>query len=206
MSPQFRIIWPKDGEKGKNKRGFLRGLNDILTGRGPDMFLQTPRERKAASIPREVCGNWDSYHDQDAHVAEQFQHNGFWNTSRGVHRYDPYSRRYVEWFIPTDWHQNGGDPYTDESYYPMFTRKEWHRMNRSLSRGKQVDPRKMGKDWSAFGPKRFRPEHNQFWADVHRIGYLKRQQLNLAIPYSNLRLGQISHTDLIRWMNQEGLF
>lgn len=58
MGRQFRIIWPKDGNKGRNKRGFFRGLSDILTGRGPDMFLQTPNEKRRAPIPREVWGNW----------------------------------------------------------------------------------------------------------------------------------------------------
>ncbi|RFU33566.1 hypothetical protein B7463_g2791, partial [Scytalidium lignicola] len=153
MGKQFRIVWPKDGDKGRDKRGFFRGLSDIIAGRGPDMFLQTPRERKTSSIPREVWGNWDSYHDQDAHISEGGQHNGFWNTSRGTRRYDPYSRRYVEWFVPTDWHQIGGNPYTGEAYYPRFTRKEWHKMNHTLSRGKQIDPRKMGREWSSFGPK-----------------------------------------------------
>jgi hypothetical protein len=53
----LQFVWPKDGSKGKSgHRGFFGGLSDIMTNRGPDMFLQ--RRGKRTAIRPEFWGNW----------------------------------------------------------------------------------------------------------------------------------------------------
>lgn len=53
----YKVVWPKDGPRGSRPRGFLRGLGDILRGKGPDMFVQNRRE---SNEPVEVdrWSNW----------------------------------------------------------------------------------------------------------------------------------------------------
>jgi hypothetical protein len=53
---RLQMVWPKDGRKGGRHRGFFRGFNDILTGKGPDMFVQ--RYKSSAPITPERWGNW----------------------------------------------------------------------------------------------------------------------------------------------------
>ena len=52
----FKFIWPKDGVKGKEHRGFFGRLNNIVTGRGPDIFLD--RASSKTPIKPDLWGNW----------------------------------------------------------------------------------------------------------------------------------------------------
>jgi hypothetical protein len=57
MPQKLQFVWPKDGPKGRSgHRGFFGRLDNILTNRGPDVFLQ----RKGSSTPilPETWGNW----------------------------------------------------------------------------------------------------------------------------------------------------
>lgn len=54
--PQLKVIWPKDGPKGRGHRGFRGGLKDILGGKGPDMFIQKKNDTRA--ISSDEWGNW----------------------------------------------------------------------------------------------------------------------------------------------------
>jgi hypothetical protein len=53
---QLKYVWPKDGPKGRGRRGFFGRLNDILTGRGPDIFLD--KESSTRPIKADHWGNW----------------------------------------------------------------------------------------------------------------------------------------------------
>jgi len=161
----FQFVWPKDGYKGRDKRGFWGRLNNILTDRGPDVFLQ--RKGSSTPIKPDWWGNWyvlidmtgtllicerDSYHDPYYHTREIT--NSFPCASRGTRRYDPQSRTYEHWSIPSDWYGNRVGPWPDyQPHYPRFTREEWAKINRRLRRGRLVDPLTMGKDWHQDGPK-----------------------------------------------------
>lgn len=53
----LQFVWPKDGYKGRSgNRGFFGGLNDIMAGTGPDIFLQRKKSRTA--IKPDFWGNW----------------------------------------------------------------------------------------------------------------------------------------------------
>lgn len=57
MGRKLQFVWPKDGPKGRNgHRGFFRGLGDILTNRGPDIFLQ--RQGSCTPITQDWWANW----------------------------------------------------------------------------------------------------------------------------------------------------
>jgi hypothetical protein len=54
---KLQFVWPKDGPKGRSgHRGFFGRLDNILTGRGPDVFLQRGGSREA--IRPDLWGNW----------------------------------------------------------------------------------------------------------------------------------------------------
>ncbi len=105
----------------------------------------------ALSIPSSANCARDSYRSWNAHKMEE---RG--PVSRGFERYDPYTRRYVEWAVPEDWqgrgtHGNGIGENGDG--LPRFTRDEAMRMGKELDRGRLIDPSKMGDDWTWLGPK-----------------------------------------------------
>jgi hypothetical protein len=52
----LKFVWPKDGVKGKGHRGFFGRLDNILTGRGPDIFLA--RGNSITPIKPDFWGNW----------------------------------------------------------------------------------------------------------------------------------------------------
>jgi hypothetical protein len=57
MPQKLQFVWPKDGPKGRSgHRGFFGRMNNVLTNRGPDVFLQ----KKGSSDPilPEHWGNW----------------------------------------------------------------------------------------------------------------------------------------------------
>ncbi|KAG9232860.1 hypothetical protein BJ875DRAFT_64920 [Amylocarpus encephaloides] len=199
MGQKLQFVWPKDGPKGKSgHRGFFGRLNNVLTNRGPDVFLQ--RSGSGEPIRPEEWGNWDSYHNWGSQMAEN---TGL--VSRGVQRYDPHTRRYKTWAAPTDHHGFGVDGY-GRGCYPRFTAMEWNKMSRRLDSGKEVNPRKMGSDWTHDGPKRFRQEHDWFWQDAHRISENRREGLHPHTgPNRNLQVHQQWPQDLNEWMVGEGL-
>lgn len=97
----------------------------------------------------------DSYHDPLSYYEEESSHNGLWNTSRGMKRYDPETRTYKHWAYPHDWFNlgvNGVGLNGRGGGYPRFTRSEWRHMDHERRRGRAVDPRKMGPDWNWNGP------------------------------------------------------
>lgn len=52
----LKFVWPKEGDRGRKKRGFFGGLNDILNGKGPDIFIQKAKSQKAIKVDR--WANW----------------------------------------------------------------------------------------------------------------------------------------------------
>jgi hypothetical protein len=57
MPQKLQLVWPKDGPKGRSgHRGFFGRMNNVLTNRGPDIFLQK-RGSKIPILPEE-WGNW----------------------------------------------------------------------------------------------------------------------------------------------------
>ena len=54
---ELKFVWPKDGYKGRSgHRGFWGRLNNILTNKGPDVFIQKKKDRRG--INPEWWGNW----------------------------------------------------------------------------------------------------------------------------------------------------
>jgi hypothetical protein len=53
---RLKFVWPKDGPKGKQHRGFWGRLDNILTGKGPDIFLD--KAGSNTSIKPDLWGNW----------------------------------------------------------------------------------------------------------------------------------------------------
>ncbi|TAQ84832.1 hypothetical protein B7494_g6858 [Chlorociboria aeruginascens] len=103
----LQFVWPKDGRKGRDRRGWFGRLDDIVKGKGPDIFIQRHGSRP---IRPEQWGNCiDAAMDESA---------GY--KSRGQRRYDPVSRRYEKWSIPHDWtgYLAGGPD--DIPQYPRF--------------------------------------------------------------------------------------
>lgn len=167
---KLQVVWPKDGFQGKSRTGFGSRLSDILKGKGPDMFIQLKGSRDAIRADR--WGNWrvtpyfllismltfirDSYHLPREHFVEQLSHNGLWNISRGMKRYDPETRTYKEWLWPLDWQGTGVGGFGTAGNgdgYPRFTRREPEHVRRQLKLGGPIDPRKVGPDWDDSGPK-----------------------------------------------------
>lgn len=160
MPHDLKFVWPKDGYKGRSgPRGFFGRLNDIMTCRGPDIFIQ--RKKSTTPIKPDFWGNWfvlyvvqsifntdmvrDSYHLQAAHIQEVSGPGA----SRGFKRYDPYSRKYVQWTIPHDW----DGLHSREKVYPRFTTDEWEDMASRVRRGRAPKPSSMGSGWHHEGPK-----------------------------------------------------
>lgn len=161
----LQFVWPKDGERGKNgPGGFWGRLGDILTDKGPDVFLQ--KKGSKTPIKPDRWGNWymslrysvlnaksdrDSYHHP---AAARDEDAGF--VSRGIRRYDPHSRRYKEWCIPIDWFGSYNQRVPGQRYseprYPRFTLKELRKMEHDTVRGRYPDPFAMGSDWNNMGP------------------------------------------------------
>ena len=167
---ELQFVWPKDGHKGRSgHRGFFGGLNDIITGRGPDIFLQ--RKGSRTGIRPDFWGNWqvfiaragkkvylrfdrDSYHYPAYHCQEigRSYQNGLWSASRGTRRYDPHTRRYTEWSIPHDWHGHRIDD-QNQAFYPRFTQDEARQFIRRLQHHRRINPRSMGSEWTTDGPR-----------------------------------------------------
>ena len=100
-----QFVWPREGQKGRRPRGFMSGFIDILTNKGPDIYITPKGDR--TPIPVDQWGNWDSYHSRDRQGQERlFSYNGVWNADRGNKRYDPYLRKYVEWEWDENWEQD----------------------------------------------------------------------------------------------------
>jgi len=203
-----QLVWPKDGPKGRGHRGFFGRMENVLTGKGPDIFITKKGSRTA--IKPDNWGNWDSYHDPEAYRYELGHgHSGLWDASRGTRRYDPHSRRYKKWVPSTDWHNLGinwpefRDGHGD---YPRFTEREYRKMARTLMRGHRINPARMGRDWDHFGPKRFRPCYDQFWQEAHRAGENLREGFDPQAPINpNFLFHQHRADDLDDWMFDQGL-
>ncbi|KAB8297650.1 hypothetical protein EYC80_001458 [Monilinia laxa] len=192
----LQFIWPKDGPKGREHRGFWGRLNNIVTNRGPDIYVG----KQGSRIRPDRWQNWDSYHDEYKHV-----HEVTGPCSRGFKRYDPYTRKYVEWEQEQDWNGYGIEDNPGE--YPRLTKDELHKIYRAYHRGHPIDPSKL-KDWNHNGPDRFRQEFDSFWQGTHRIGenhnigwYHLRGQSN---PW--LRMHQEWPDDLDHWMALRGMY
>ena len=103
-----------------------------------------------ASIPN--TGGRDTYHHPAAYIAENLTPRSCILARRGVDRYDPVSREYVEWGHPEDWNNHGIGNH-GRLAVPRFTEKERHQMCSYVVRGRLPDPAKMGDDWNNMGPK-----------------------------------------------------
>ncbi|KAM3086245.1 hypothetical protein ACMFMG_000382 [Clarireedia jacksonii] len=198
---KLQFVWPKDGHRGRGHRGFFGRLNNVVTNRGPDIFIQ--RQGSKTAILPDVWGNWDSYHDKARHDSEEegggrSGRTAFGTLSRGYKRYDPYSRKYVEWAKPHDWNGHGVGNIPGE--YPRFTRDEAARMKRAAAKGHRIDLAKLGKDWNHNGPNRFRQEYDEYWQHAHRLGENARQGLpRWWGPNPYLRMHQEWPDDMNYW-------
>jgi hypothetical protein len=166
----------------------------------------------------------DSYHYYGYHLDEltsPFQ-NKLWSASRGLKRYDPHTRRYRQWHLPHDWHDQRLGP-QGEPNYPRFTWDESVRMLRRLRRGHSVDATRMGKEWHhegprvsnksretcnyskwLMGPQRFNYEYDWFWQEAHRVGENMRQGFRRQSAVNpNLRMHQNYPNDLDDWVYRE---
>ncbi|KAG9245791.1 hypothetical protein BJ878DRAFT_533657 [Calycina marina] len=203
MTKKLQFVWPKDGPKGRSgHRGFWGRMNNIVTNRGPDVFIQ--RQGSRTGIRPDWWGNWDSYHDPGCDIMERNEPRA----SRRQKRYDPESRRYVDWTRDNNWSGDdfaanllGGPPV---AYYPRFTQREWDKIDRKMSQGKWPNPRKMGSDWNYDGPERFQQRHDWFWQDAHRIGENDREQLPQSFgPNPFLHMHQQDPMDFPQWIMDE---
>ncbi|KAK2623510.1 hypothetical protein QTJ16_007064 [Diplocarpon rosae] len=203
MPRSLQFVWPKEGYKGREPRGFWGRLNDITTGKGPDIFLQEKGSK--TPIKPDEWQNWDTYRNPLAHRGEQAN-----PVSRGQQRYDPYTRKYIEWGIPSDWNGVGSHGFGIQANgdgLPRFTLEETRKMKRLLARGLSIDPRKMGDGWSTEGPKRFRGEYDAFWRHAHR------QAENLRVPgrhpYAgvnpSMSMREQRPDDCLHWLWDEGI-
>ncbi|KAF8850201.1 hypothetical protein BDZ45DRAFT_633260 [Acephala macrosclerotiorum] len=168
--PKLQVVWPKDGPGGSKKRGFVKGLRDIVGGKGPDMFLQ--RKGDGTAIAPEQWGNWDSYHNAGIDVLERSNPNRLLTSSRGSKRYDPRTRTYKHWAWPNDWNGQGSQFVglgPNGVGYPRFTQREQRYIQRQQRRGRPLDFEKLD-HWNHNGPERFRQEHDWFWQEAHRLG------------------------------------
>lgn len=50
----LQFIWPKDGPKGRGHRGFLGRLNNVVTNKGPDIFVG----KQGSRISPDRWQNW----------------------------------------------------------------------------------------------------------------------------------------------------
>ncbi|KAH6718216.1 hypothetical protein BKA61DRAFT_599224 [Leptodontidium sp. MPI-SDFR-AT-0119] len=196
----LQFVWPKDGPKGRGHRGFWGRLDNIITGKGPDVFLQHKGSKQP--ITRDEWQNWDSYAFRSAHDAEELN-----PVSRGFERYDPYTRKYVEWATPHDWCGVGVDGWgvgPNNAGRTRFTREEKIKLNKIRQRGGKILPSEMGSDWNNEGPKRFRPEYNDFWRNAHR--QCENDHLGLPLlhdPNPLMQAYQRDWWDLQNWMRRE---
>ncbi|KAI9695262.1 MAG: hypothetical protein M1820_008781 [Bogoriella megaspora] len=55
--PKHEFVWPKDGKR-RNKRGRLA---DILTGKGPDVFVSTYGDRREKQFERPTRDQWSGW-------------------------------------------------------------------------------------------------------------------------------------------------
>ncbi|EPE28312.1 hypothetical protein GLAREA_09432 [Glarea lozoyensis ATCC 20868] len=200
MPRKLQFVWPKDGPKGRNDHGgFFGRMGDVLTNRGPDIFIQ--RKKSKTPIAPEEWGNWDSYHMRSAQYLENSQPH----KSRGRQRYDPETRKYVEWHIADDFYRRGVDGLGPGSY-PRFTMDEWSKMARRLNRGRPINPRSMGSDWNHDGPNRFQQKHDWFWQNAHQTAENIRQGLHPHLGVNqNLQMHQQWPQDLNDWMDEAEL-
>ncbi|KAJ8057992.1 hypothetical protein OCU04_013165 [Sclerotinia nivalis] len=193
----LQFIWPKDGPKGRSgHRGFLGRLNNIVTNRGPDIFVG----KQGSRISPDRWQNWDSYHDEHKHIQEI---TGAF--SRDFKRYDPYTRKYVEWEQAQDW--NGYGVANNPWEYPRLTADEFAKIYRAYHRGHRIDPSKF-KDWNHAGPNRFRQEYDSFWQGAHRRGENYKYGWNHLRGENNpwMRMHQEWPTDLEDWMALRGMY
>lgn len=84
--------------------------------------------------------NRDSYHHPEA-ADKEYAYEGkgsglLRGQSRGTKRYDPYTRKYVEWTI-------GENHETNPNSYPTITMSEAHQLSM------KIQP----KNWNGYGPK-----------------------------------------------------
>ncbi|KAH7309303.1 hypothetical protein BKA65DRAFT_543517 [Rhexocercosporidium sp. MPI-PUGE-AT-0058] len=198
----LQFVWPKDGHRGRGHRGFWGRLNNIATGKGPDVFIQ--RKGSKEPIMQDQWQNWDSYASFNAHMEEES-----YPASRGFERYDPYTRTYKEWSIPHDWYGIGVDGSGVGGHgvgLPMFTRDEQVHMHKERLRGRQIDPGQMGSEWNNMGPKRWRTEHDEFWRNAHRQSENRRLNRPMLAGLNPLMYIHQRHRDeLLPWFYREGV-
>ncbi|CZS88435.1 uncharacterized protein RAG0_00188 [Rhynchosporium agropyri] len=200
--PDLQCVWPKDGSRGRGRRGFWGRLDNVLTGKGPDIFLQLRGSR--SPIMRDQWQNWDSYSSQLAHNQEEKI-----RTSRGLKRYDPHTRQYKEWATPNDWSVSGVDgsgvgPHNKGR--TRFTKEEVVKMGKLRAANGDIDARTMGPEWNERGPKRFGPEFNDFWQNAHRQS--ENRCLGLPLLWEGNPLMQASQqnsSDMEDWLRMEGI-
>ncbi|KAH7417799.1 hypothetical protein BKA64DRAFT_738357 [Cadophora sp. MPI-SDFR-AT-0126] len=201
--PNLQFVWPKDGYKGRERRGFWGRLNNIRTGKGPDIFLQPKGSNEP--IMQDQWQNWDSYRFLDCHIDEATNF-----ASRGYKRYDPHDRTYKKWSIPEDWAGVGIDTQGIGAHangLPRFTRDEWVTMQKLRKRGRQIEPSEMGDAWTHHGPKRWGVEYDEFWRNAHRQAENFRQGLpRQAGTNPMMRAHLPDRQQLADWMIWEGIY
>lgn len=112
------LVWPNDGKRGK-----LGRLADILTGKGPDMFLASNPNRQPDAADGPSRARWTGFPASD-YQAEQIMDASSWRGNMpGTRRrqdkpfYDMQSRRYVR--------QPWDGMWVDKHYLPNERRPTW---------------------------------------------------------------------------------
>src|SRR5436305_12020778 len=88
------LIWPKDRKYRGRSRGVFGRLHEVLTGKGPDMFVGRRGER--TNIPTGKWSNWETFFNPE--LAELSPTIAELERARGQRRYDPEKRRYRRWY------------------------------------------------------------------------------------------------------------
>jgi len=141
-------IWPREGKNGKKPRGFFAGLKDCMTNKGPDIYVQKGLSKKPLRVGE--WSNWWVYIIPSRHsradnvVRDSYHLHESCERRRGNKRYDPHSRKYVDWSLENQWAENlnGREP-----LLPRFHAREF----KKLERGN--DLRGIDSEWDDFGPK-----------------------------------------------------
>ena len=139
----FQFVWPRDRRpNGSKKRTKLQAFSDILWGKGPDIFVT--RKHDKTPIPSDMWGNWAGYHSPEEQAMDRgFSAKGICgigSADRRYKRYDPHSRKYVEWELDQNWN-------IDLPLLPRYTRKEHEWLARHPHR------KLKGKDYGRGRPK-----------------------------------------------------
>jgi hypothetical protein len=69
-----QFVWPREGPKGRARRSWWGGFIDILSNKGPDMFIT--RKNDNTPIKPDQWGNWQVQLNKSTNVSTLTSHQG----------------------------------------------------------------------------------------------------------------------------------